>query len=109
MGLLNCAHSAPCGSISLMEHIAATGYRHDQTARLIRQLVDVGCVQVGMPVAAKIIPAQLIEHEEQDILGFGHYRWFGSRVSPSPPTIFVAYETVLFRFDKNQIPATSNC
>ncbi len=38
-----------------------------------RQRVDVGGVEVGMACTAEIVVPQLIEHDEQDVLGFsGH-------------------------------------
>ena len=36
------------------------------------QLVDIGGVQMGMPVATEIIPPQLVEHYEENIFRFPH-------------------------------------
>lgn len=68
-------------------HLAAGINRHARTAAnrgldvgpitadsVSSQPVNVGRMQMRMPVTAEVIPAQLIEHDKQDVFGFGQTR-----------------------------------
>ena len=47
-----------------------------------RQPVDIGCLDGGMTVAAKVIEPQLIEHDEEYVLRFGLHKPLLSMISP---------------------------
>ena len=39
---------------------------------LCSQSVDIGRMQIRMTIAAQVIPAELVEHDEQDVLSLAH-------------------------------------